>query len=216
MTLALALAGLVPMLTGQDLSFLNAPTADQVQDYLTRKKSALAPSSNTFVEQGRLWNVDPRLIVAIAGAETTFAKHLCGKNNAWNWFHKRACKPSEFATFEEGIETVTKYMRKSYIQRGYNTIPLIRTRYCTEGCDNWIKLVSLFRDEMPARVPAVSTNPSPTPRTSPTPIATPVPSATPTPAPTPAPRPLGLPLSLYCFAAAALIMVWINQRWKGL
>src|SRR5258708_14506884 len=127
MILSRAAALLAPLAaSAQDLSFGNAPTGAQVHEYLTRKKSDLAASSDAFVAEGRAWNVDPRLIIAIAGAETTFAKHLCGKNNAWNWFHNRTCKPSEFATFAERIGTVTKFMRKSYIQRGYNSIPLIR------------------------------------------------------------------------------------------
>src|SRR5215468_6752241 len=128
--LRLALAFASSTLCAQDLSFTNAPTADQARTYLTKKKSDLAVAADTFVEEGRTWNVDPRLIMAIAGAETTFAKHTCAKNNAWNWFHKKTCKPSEFESYDEGIKTVTKFMRRSYIQRGYSTIPLIRTRYC--------------------------------------------------------------------------------------
>lgn len=213
MTLAVV-SLLVSSLAAQtpDLSFGNAPTEVQAAEYLTRKKSDLAPAAGTFISEGRKWNIDPRLIMAIAGAETTFGKHLCAKNNAWNWFHKRTCKPSEFPSYEEGIQTVTKFMRRSYVQRGYNTIPLIRARYCAEGCDNWTKLVSHFRDEIPTSVVVVA----PTPR----PTLSPTPSPTPTPPPTPQPasshrRPFGLPIALYFFTAAGLVSLWIRRLLGG-
>ena len=209
---------LIPLAAwAQDLSFDNSPNSDQVKEYLTKKKSDLAGAADKFVEEGRTWNVDPRLIMAIAGAETTFAKHLCGKNNAWNWFHKKTCKPSEFATFEEGIQTVTKWMRRSYIQRGYNTIPMIRTRYCAEGCDNWVKLVTLFHDEIPAgssSAPVLTPVP-PKPTAAPRPTPSPTPAATPTPStPSATPHPLGLPLFVYFFAGAIVVGLWIQQLWK--
>jgi len=198
----------------QDLSFSNAPATGQARIYLEKKNSDLAGSAEVFVEEGRTWNVDPRLIMAIAGAETTFGKHTCAKNNAWNWFHKKTCKPSEFDSYGEGIKTVTKFMRRSYIQRGYSTIALIRTRYCAEGCDNWVKLVTLFHDEIPvsaatAPVPSVRPTPTPTPAATPTPIAKP----TPVPTPTATPHPLGLPLFVYCFAGAIIVGVWMHRLW---
>src|SRR5258708_28460522 len=102
MILARAAALLIPFAaSAQDLSFGNAPTGAQVHEYLTRKKSDLAASSDAFVAEGRAWNVDPRLIITIAGAETTFAKHLCANNNVWNWFHNRTRTPSEFAKYDE-------------------------------------------------------------------------------------------------------------------
>jgi hypothetical protein len=98
--------------------------------------------------------VDPRLVVAIAGAESTFGKNLCTANNAWNWFHRRTCPPSAFQNFGEGIERVTKFLRRSYLNKGYTTIPLIQTKYCGSGCQNWTPLVTRFHSEMPSAAPA--------------------------------------------------------------
>src|SRR5262249_50722893 len=86
------------------------------------------------------------------GAETTFGKAVCGEHNAWNWFHcyangtcgANACKSSPFPTWEKGALAVTKGLRRSYIRKGYDTIEEIRLKYCTEDCDNWVRLVTGF------------------------------------------------------------------------
>ena len=127
--------------------------ASDIEAYLSRKPAPPAPtlaqSAKTFVEQGTMWRVDPRLIVAIAGAETTFGTMLCGRFNAWNWFWAGSCPQSTFRSWDEGINTVTKFVRKSYLDLGLTTIPAIRRKYCQEHCDNWTPNVTHFyRDEL--------------------------------------------------------------------
>jgi membrane-bound lytic murein transglycosylase B len=61
-----------------------SPNGAQIAAYLQRKNSAMAGIGATLEDLARQYNLDPRLIVAIAGAETTFGKHVCAVNNAWN------------------------------------------------------------------------------------------------------------------------------------
>jgi len=137
------------------VSILGEPNivAPNIESYLSKKPAppppTLAQSANTFVEQGKMWGVDPRLIVAIAGAETTFGTRLCGKFNAWNWFFNGSCPQSNFDSWNNGINSVTKFMRKSYFDTGFTTIPMIRRKYCQQQCDNWVPNVTRFyRDEL--------------------------------------------------------------------
>jgi hypothetical protein len=167
-----------------------SPSAAQIDDYLTRKHSPMAGMGSVFAGYGRDYDVDPRLIVAISGAETTFGQHLCAANNAWNWFHRRTCPPSTFTSYQEGAERVTRFMRRSYINKGYDSIELIRYKYCATGCENWVSLVSRFHGEMPVGVP--------------TPPAT-----LPVPAPPPGDNRLfGIPLYLIFFGGAVLVGAW--------
>src|SRR5689334_19737897 len=68
-----------------------SPAAARIDAYLARKRSPLSGLGASFSGYGRDYNVDPRLVVAIAGAETTFSGHVCVEKNAWNWFYRRNC-----------------------------------------------------------------------------------------------------------------------------
>ena len=197
--LFLWLAGLVPAF-GAGLEFSPySPTAVQIDDYLASKKSPIGGIGAALYGLGQQYNIDPRLVVAIAGAETTFGLHQCTDNNAWNWFHRRTCPASSFTSYQEGAEHVTRFLRLSYLNRGYDTIELIRYKYCASGCDNWIPLVTSFHDAMP-------TNGQPPSLPPPAPI-----SQAQTQSPPSAPddnRILGLPRFLVFFLAALLVGAW--------
>jgi hypothetical protein len=109
----------------------------------------LKSEGENFLKWGAKYQVDPRLIVAIAGAETTYGKNLCADFNAWNWFFAGSCAPSDFASFDRGIEIVSKFMRKSYFLAGYTTVEQIQTKYCASGCEHWVpNVMKFYRDEM--------------------------------------------------------------------
>ncbi len=120
--------------------------------------SPLLGSGSDFVANGRTFNVDPSLVVAIAGQETSFGLHTCcsRNNNAWNWFWCYAdnscagqpCQHSPFDSWGSGIKTVSKYIRKSYISHGYNTIALIGHKYCIDNCSAWVGGVTRFYTQL--------------------------------------------------------------------
>jgi hypothetical protein len=201
-----------PLLAVSALDYsAQSPSAAQIDDFLSRKNSPIAGIGAALVGYARDYDIDPRLVIAIAGAETTFGLHQCTDNNAWNWFHKRACPQSAFTSYQEGAEHVTRFMRLSYLNRGYDTIELIRYKYCTTGCDNWTPLVTSFRDAMPA---GAASPPVP-------PASTPVqqPMVTPDPAPSSAPprgdnQIFGLPRYLVFFLGALFVGAWAISGFK--
>lgn len=120
----------------------------QINAYLLSKSCPMTDMGKDQIANSILHKVDPRLVYAIAGAETTFGKKVCVDNNAWNWFHGGSCKDSPFESWKKGAQTVTKFLRKSYLDQGLNTIKLIGAKYCAAGCENWEPLVMRFyKDE---------------------------------------------------------------------
>lgn len=203
---AWAFAVLAARLMAAGLDYSPAsPTPAQIDDYLARKHSPMAGMGNVFSTYGRDYDVDPRLVVAIAGAETTFGQHQCTTNNAWNWFHRRTCPASSFASYQDGAEHVTRFLRRSYINRGYDTIELIRYKYCASGCDRWIPLVTAFHGEMPVNARPTTTPPATSPATPPGALPAPGLPASPSGDDN---RIFGIPLYLVFFGGAVLVGAW--------
>ena len=189
-----------------------SPNAAQIDDFLTRKNSPLAGIGTALSGYARDYDIDPRLVIAIAGAETTFGQHQCTDNNAWNWFHRGTCPASAFTSYQEGAEHVTKFLRLSYLNRGYDTIEQIRYKYCATGCDNWVSLVTSFHDAMPSNgQPATAQPPTQTPTQPQTLQPDPGPSS---PAANDDNRILGVPLYVVYFLGAVLVGAWAWSVWK--
>jgi len=132
---------------------LSAPgiTAQQIDDYLRGKNSPLAGYGAAFVAAGREHDVDPRLLVAIAGAESTFGTRVCAEHNAWNWFYRDTskCSANSFASWNEGINTVANGLRRLYLDQGRTTIPGIAEIYTSTEREIWVRNVTTFyHDEL--------------------------------------------------------------------
>jgi hypothetical protein len=110
----------------------------------------LAGHGQHFESEGSTYDVDPRLVTAIAGAETSFGAYTASTNNAFNWFWNAGTGShnSPFDNWDSGIHTVSHYLHKSYLLKGYTTIPLIGARYCAAGCENWVPNVTSFYHQM--------------------------------------------------------------------
>ncbi len=110
------------------------PTAQLLDAYLASKQSPMAGQGAAFMASAARWRLDPRLLVAIAGAESSFGQHTCGPHNAWGW----ACPndPADFATWADGIDTVSEGLRRYYLDEGRTSVSLIQQKYCPVGAAN--------------------------------------------------------------------------------
>jgi len=82
--------------------------ADKIDSFLEDRGSVLAGYGAKFVEEARKNDIDWRLVVAIAGRETTFGKNMCknpkAPNNPFGW---GSCKFG-FESIDEAIEKVSE------------------------------------------------------------------------------------------------------------
>jgi hypothetical protein len=128
----------------------NANLGSQIDTFLLGKASPIAGNGNTFFNSGVTYNVDPRLIVAISGQESSFGTNWAACKpppqgfNAWSWFYNGNCPNSPFSSFADGIQRVTSGIRRLYLNQGRTTIAAIRQIYCASGCGNWTGGVSGF------------------------------------------------------------------------
>ena len=88
----------------------------------------LAPHAFRLESEGWRWNINPFLVAAIAGTESSFGAAACG-GNAWGI---AACGIS-FGSFGEGIRYTTRLLRTNYLNLGYRTLDRVGSRYAACG-----------------------------------------------------------------------------------
>ncbi len=115
-----------------------------VTNYLKRYNSPLIPHASFIVKTADKYDMDFRLITAIAQQESNLCKKIPpGSFNCWGWgIHSRGTLG--FSSFEEGIETVTRGLKKEYIDKGFRTPEEIMSKYTPSSNGSWAIGVSEF------------------------------------------------------------------------
>jgi len=86
-------------------------------DYLAKYNSPMKDQAQDFIDAARAYNVDWKLVPAIAGVESTFGKFIPGGYNAWGW-GVYGTQAIYFTSWRDGIFTVTKGLKENYINKG--------------------------------------------------------------------------------------------------
>lgn len=119
-----------------------------IRQYLKDYGSPLEQYAELIVKTADKYNLDFRLITAIAQQESNLCKHIPpGSYNCWGWgIHSRGTLG--FESFEEGIETVSKGLRKHYLDKGFLTAEEIMSKYTPSSPGSWARGVNLFMSDM--------------------------------------------------------------------
>lgn len=130
--LAVGLAGAPTEQPRQEINAVPS-LVQEINQYLKRKNSPLAPYAKAIVKAGRKWGVSPYLIVAIAGAETSFATYGPSQKikNAWGWGPH-----IEFPTWQASINAIAKGLRTNYLDKGLTTVGQIGAKWAPIGAAN--------------------------------------------------------------------------------
>src|SRR4030066_1222892 len=119
-----------------------------IKDYLNNYESPLEPYAYLIVNTADKYELDFRLITAIAQQESNLCKNYPeGTFNCWGWgIHSQGTLG--FSSFEEGIEIVSKGLKENYIKEGYATPEIIMTKYTPLSNGSWAKGVTQFLSDM--------------------------------------------------------------------
>ncbi len=121
-----------------------------LEGYLESKDSPLAGSAKAFISEADRLGLDWKLVVAIAGTESYFGRHIPQNSyNAWGWaIFTGMSDGKHFDGWEDGIATVSEGLKQNYVDRGLTTVEKIGTRYAADP--NWSYKVNHFMDEIEA------------------------------------------------------------------
>jgi hypothetical protein len=152
-----------------------APDASQLDAFLAQQGSPMTGTGATFIAEGQTYGVDPRFLIAIAGAETSFGKLLYSENgdpcdyNAFNWFYGPTWPTSDFTSWDEAIARVAEGLAGPlYHGAGLYSVDAIAPTYCPDGTAQWVVnvktfLIALGGNPDDTRVTASGAAPAPTP-----------------------------------------------------
>ncbi len=125
-----------------------------LRKFLQSYNSPLANHAGTFVTVADKYDLDWRLLPAIAGIESGFGKRIPRNSfNAWGWGIPTGAQSGiGFDSWDEGIETVGRGLRKGYLNRGYVTLRQMESRYTPPSAANpehpWVNGVEHFMWEL--------------------------------------------------------------------
>lgn len=113
-----------------------------ISNFLNKYKSALAPYANYIVSTADKYQLDYRLIPAIAMQESTLCKKAPkNSNNCWG-FGIYGKKLTRFDNYEEAIDTVTKTLAKEYKEKGLQSPEEIMSKYTPSNNGVWAENVA--------------------------------------------------------------------------
>ncbi len=108
--------------------------------YLQKMNSPLSDYSNFFIKEADENNLDWRLVPAITGVESTFARNMPKNSyNAYGWANGNY----KFISWENSIDIVSNTLRSNYINKGALSIKQIARIYAPPST-TWANNVKFF------------------------------------------------------------------------
>jgi hypothetical protein len=128
--------------TAQDARF------EIVRQYLHQYNSPLEPYTQNIIDASEKYEIDYRLLVAIAQQESNLCKKIPENSyNCWGWgIHSRGTL--HFPDYPTAIDTVSQGLKENYIDRGYDTPEKIMQKYTPSSNGSWANGVSTFLNDM--------------------------------------------------------------------
>lgn len=122
---------------------------EMVRQFFARYQSPLEPYAQDVVYEADYYNIDWRLVPAIAMQESNLCKKAPKDSyNCWG-FGIYGSKVTKFANYQDAIKAVTKTLATEYKEkRGLETPSQIMARYTPSNTGAWAYAVSHFIDAL--------------------------------------------------------------------
>jgi hypothetical protein len=135
---------------GTLLAYQPDTRAIRLKKFLQSWGSPMADDADTFVEEADKYDLDWKLVAAIAGTESTFGVHIPpGSYNAFGWGIPTGAQSGVgFRSWDDSISTVSEGLRKNYINKGAADLDAIGRRYAASPA--WATHVRFFIDKIDA------------------------------------------------------------------
>lgn len=119
-----------------------------LKSFLESYDSPMANDAAAFVSEADKAGIDYRLLVAIAGVESTFGKFIPhGSYNGWGWGIPTGSQSGlAFTSWGDAIHTISQGLRTNYINKGAVTIEQMGTMYAASPA--WAFKVRYFLDKI--------------------------------------------------------------------
>lgn len=119
-----------------------------IRQYLERWESPLEPYADFIVSVSDQYGLDFRLLTAIAQQESNLCKKSPPQSyNCWGWgIHSNGTLT--FASYTEAVEAVASGLRGEYLDKGYDTVEEIMTKYTPLSSGSWAFGVQKFMEDM--------------------------------------------------------------------
>lgn len=120
-----------------------------IENYLKKYNSPLVPYAKYLCDTAKKYELDYRLLVAIAQQESNLCKTSHPEwFNCWGWgIHSQGTKTYE--SYEEAIESVAKGIKTNYCDKGYCDDPCVMMKkYTPQSNGSWCFGVKKFLAEM--------------------------------------------------------------------
>ena len=125
--------------------------AEIINQYFSLQNAPLSGYGSYFTAAAEKYNLPWTLLPAIAMQESNGGKKIPeGTFNAWGW-GITASDTLGFDTWEHGIETVARGLRRDYFDKGRDTVYEVMEIYCPLSLDkggSWAKGVEYFQLEL--------------------------------------------------------------------
>lgn len=121
------------------------PRAKILSEYLAKFDSPLQYHAQDFIDAAKTYNLDWRMLPAIAGVESTFGKQIPGGFNAWGW-GVYGTQAIYFNSWREAIFTIAQGLRENYLNKGLTNPYSINTVYAASPY--WGGKVSFFMQDL--------------------------------------------------------------------